>query len=74
MMLKPGLLPHLIFPHLVGHFDPRLALVLGGAVFSGAQVGARLGVKIDKKKHKKYFGYLLVFIACWMVYMSFKGG
>ena len=41
MMLKPGLLPHLIFPHLVGHFDPRLALV---------------------------------FIACWMVYMSFKGG
>ncbi len=64
-----------LFGHaLVGHFDPRLALTLGLAVFSGAQVGARIGVNIDKRKHKKYFGYLLVFIACWMVYMAFRGG
>jgi len=59
---------------LIDRKGKRLALVLGGAVFSSAQVGARLGVKIAKKKHKKYFGYLLIFIACWMVYMAFKRG
>ncbi|MDL1956795.1 MAG: sulfite exporter TauE/SafE family protein [Candidatus Desulfofervidus auxilii] len=74
LMIGITALTGLIGHALVGHFDPRLALVLGGAVFSGAQVGARLGVKIDKKKHKKYFGYLLIFIACWMVYMAFKRG
>jgi len=63
-----GLLGHA----LVGHFEPKLALILGVAVFLGAQVGARLGVKIDKKRHKKYFGFLLIFIAAWMVYMVFK--
>lgn len=63
-----GLLGHT----LAGHFDPKLALTLGVAVFSGAQVGARLGVKIEKKRHKKYFGYLLILIACWMIYMAFK--
>lgn len=62
-----------LFGHaLAGHFDPRLALSLGVAVLAGSQIGARLGVKIDKKRHKKYFGYLLVFIACWMGYMAFK--
>ncbi len=65
-----GLLGHA----LVGHFDSKLAFTLGLAVFSGAQVGARIGVNIDKKKHKKYFGYLLIFIACWMAYMAFRGG
>ncbi len=62
-----------LFGHaLVGHFDPKLALTLGAAVLLGSQIGARLGVRIDKKRHKKYFGYLLIFIACWMAYMAFK--
>ncbi|MFH2046948.1 MAG: sulfite exporter TauE/SafE family protein [Pseudomonadota bacterium] len=61
-----------LFGHaMVGHFDPKLALTLGAAVLAGSQIGARLGVKIDKKRHKKYFGYLLIFIACWMGYMAF---
>jgi uncharacterized membrane protein YfcA len=63
-----GLLGHV----LVGHFEPKSALVLAIAVFLGAQLGARIGVRIDKKRHKKYFGFLLVFIAAWMVYMAFK--
>ena len=63
-----GLLGHII----AGHFDPKLAMVLGVAVLAGSQVGARLGVRIDKKRHKKYFGFLLIFIACWMGYMAFK--
>ena len=62
-----------LFGHaLVGHFDPKLALILGVAVLAGSQIGARLGVKIDKKRHKKYFGYLLILIACWMGYMAFR--
>jgi len=61
-----------LFGHiLVGHFDPKLAAVLGIAVFVGAQIGARIGVGIDKKKHKKYFGYLLVFVSIWMAYSAF---
>ena len=63
-----GLLGHII----AGHFDPKLAMVLGVAVLAGSQVGARLGVRIDKKRHKKYFGFLLIFIAIWMGYMAFK--
>ena len=63
-----GLLGHAA----AGHFDPKLALVLGAAVLAGSQIGARLGVRIDKKRHKKYFGILLIFIACWMGYMAFK--
>jgi len=62
-----------LFGHaLAGHFDPRLAFILGAAVLAGSQIGARLGVRIDKKRHKKYFGILLIFIACWMGYMAFK--
>ncbi len=53
---------------LVGHFDLKIALILGISVFLGAQLGARIGVKVEKGKHKKYFGYLLIAIAAWMVY------
>jgi len=63
-----------LFGHaLVGHFNPKLGLILGLAVFSGAQVGARMGVSIDKTKHKKYFGYLLICVACWMIYIAVRG-
>ena len=45
-----GLLGHA----LVGHFDPKLALILGAAVLAGSQIGSRLGMKIDKERHKRY--------------------
>ncbi len=64
-----GLLGHA----LVGHFDPKLSLILGVAVFCGAAIGARLGVRIDKRKHKKYFGYLLIFVAFWMAWSALTG-
>ena len=63
-----GLLGHT----LKGHFDLKLALILGISVIAGSQIGARVGVNIDKKHHKKYFGFLLIFVAFWMVYMAFK--
>ncbi len=56
---------------LVGHFDLKLSLILAVAVFLGAQIGAKLGVRIEKERHKKYFGYLLIFVAIWMAYMAF---
>jgi uncharacterized membrane protein YfcA len=70
LMIGITALTGLIGHALVGHFDLKLALILGGAVLAGSQIGARLGVKIDKKRHKKYFGYLLILIACWMGYMA----
>ena len=63
-----GLLGHAV----AGHFDLTLAFTLGIAVFAGSQIGARLGVRIDKNRHKKYFGFLLILIACWMGYLAFK--
>ncbi len=60
-----------LFGHLLaGHFEPLLALILGVAVFTGAQLGARIGVGIDKKRHKRYFGYLLIMVAIWMAWLS----
>ena len=63
-----GLLGHAV----AGHFEPKLALILGASVLAGSQIGARLGVRIDKKRHQKYFGILLIFVAFWMGYMAFK--
>jgi uncharacterized membrane protein YfcA len=63
-----GLLGHV----MAGHFDSRLSLFLGTAVLAGSQVGARLGVRIDKERHKKYFGLMLIFVACWMGYIALK--
>ena len=63
-----GLLGHAI----AGHFDLKMALILGVAVLAGSQVGARLGVRIDKNRHKKYFGFLLILIAFWMGYIALK--
>jgi len=72
LMIGITALTGLIGHAMVGHFDPGLALTLGAAVLAGSQIGARVGVKIDKSRHKRYFGYLLIFVACWMVYMAFK--
>ena len=51
----------------LGHWDWRTSLVLGIAVFIGGQIGARKSIRIDKKKMKKGFGWLLMAIALLMV-------
>jgi uncharacterized membrane protein YfcA len=73
LMIGVTALTGLVGHALVGHFDPKLSLILGIAVFSGAALGARVGVRIDRRKHKKYFGYLLIFVAIWMALSAFKG-
>jgi len=73
LMIGITALTGLIGHALVGHFDPKLAITLGIAVFLGAQIGARVGVKIEREKHKKYFGYLLIFVAFFMIYSAFHG-
>ena len=73
LMIGVTALTGLVGHALVGHFDPRLSLILGVAVFCGAALGARAGVRIDRRKHKKYFGYLLIFVALWMALSAFKG-
>jgi len=46
----------------------RLAILLSGAAFAGAQIGSRISVKMDQRLLKKLFGLLLVLISGWMVY------
>jgi len=50
--------------HLVsGHMDWPATLVLAVGVVAGAQIGSRMGVKLDKKKMKKGFGWFLFAMA-----------
>jgi len=50
-----------------GHWDWKISLILGVAVFIGGQIGARKALSIDKKKMKKLFGWFLLGIALLMV-------
>ena len=50
-----------------GHFDWKLALVLVPGIIIGAQIGARISVKIDKTKMKRLFGYVLAALALLLV-------
>jgi len=52
---------------LVGHWDWRTSLVLGGAAFLGGQIGARSSLRIDKGKIKRGFGWFLFAIAAVMI-------
>ena len=52
---------------MAGHFDWRIALVLMPGIFIGAQIGARTSVKVDKTKMKRFFGYVLVALAIFLV-------
>ncbi len=58
-----GFLGHLA----AGQFDWKVALALAPGVFLGAQVGARLGIKVDKQHMKRYFGYFLLALAALLV-------
>lgn len=50
-----------------GHFDWKTALILAPGIFLGAQIGARTSVKLDKKKLKQVFGYILVALAVFLI-------
>ena len=49
-----------------GHWDWRVSLLLGVAVFLGGQIGARKSIGIDKRKMKKGFGWFLFALAVLM--------
>ena len=53
---------------LQGHFDLKLTAVLALGVLIGSQIGPRLGVKADRNRLKKYFAFLLLGIALWLIY------
>ena len=49
-----------------GHFDWKVVLMLAPGIFLGAQIGARTSIKLDKKKLKQYFGYVLSVLAVFL--------
>lgn len=58
-----GFLGHLA----AGHVDWRVALLLAPGIFLGGQIGARASIQADKKKLKRFFGYLLLALAVFLV-------
>jgi uncharacterized membrane protein YfcA len=59
--------------HLLrGHWDWRLSLVLGVAVFIGGQIGSRITVRLDENKLKKGFGWFLLVLAVTMVFRAVR--
>ena len=58
-----GFLGHL----LAGHFDWKMALMLMPGIFIGAQIGARTSVRVDKRRMKHFFGYVLAALALFLV-------
>jgi uncharacterized protein len=61
-----GFLGHLA----AGHIDWKTALILTPGIFIGAQIGARTSVKADKKKMKRFFGYILAALALFLVFRN----
>lgn len=57
---------------LSGHWDWKTSLVLAVAVFIGAQIGARLSIKADKKKIRKGFGWFLLIISISMIFQALR--
>jgi uncharacterized membrane protein YfcA len=53
---------------LQGHFDLKLTAALAAGVLIGSQIGPRVSVKADRAELKKYFAFLLLAIACWLIY------
>jgi hypothetical protein len=53
---------------LRGHFDLLLTVVLAAGVLIGSQIGPRVAVKTDQLRLRKYFAFLLVAIAVWLIY------
>jgi len=50
-----------------GHFEPKMALILALVVFTGAQAGSRISIKVDKILLKKIYAIFLFLISAWMM-------
>jgi len=50
-----------------GHFEPKMALILALVVFTGAQVGSRISIKVDRILLKKIYAIFLFLISAWMM-------
>jgi uncharacterized membrane protein YfcA len=50
-----------------GQLDWKVALALAPGIFLAGQIGARRGVKVDKERMKRYFGYFLLALAALLV-------
>ncbi len=59
-----GLVGHLV----QGHLDLGLTLPLAGGVLIGSQIGPRLSVRTDRARLKKYFAFLALGVALWLIY------
>lgn len=58
-----GFLGHLA----AGSVDWKMALILTLGIFMGAQIGARKSVKVDTKRLKQLFGYVLAALAVFLL-------
>ncbi len=54
-----GLAGHLVH----GYMDWKQSLMLAAVVFAGGQIGSRISIRLDKRKLKRGFGYLLIGVA-----------
>ena len=53
--------------YFAGHFEPKIALILALVVFTGAQAGSRISIKVDKILLKKIYAIFLFLISAWMM-------
>jgi len=53
--------------YFAGHFEPKIALILALVVFTGAQVGSRTSIKVDKILLKKIYSIFLFLISALMM-------
>lgn len=53
--------------YFAGHFEPKIALILALVVFTGAQVGSRISIKVDKILLKKIYAIFLFLISALMM-------
>lgn len=53
--------------YFAGHFEPKKALILALVVFTGAQVGSRISIKVDKILLKKIYAIFLFLISALMM-------
>lgn len=53
--------------YFAGYFEPKIALILALVVFTGAQVGSRISIKVDKILLKKIYAIFLFLISALMM-------
>ncbi len=50
-----------------GHFEPKISLILALVVFTGAQLGSRISIKVDKILLRRIYATFLFIISAWMM-------